>query len=521
MRIHNVRVGLANNSSSTHSIVLMPPDRLGKLHTDEYWDFGWQHFTAADRTSKENYLGYLIHSTLRDLIGKSNADIVTDALFAFRGTGGRFSTALEENGYGVDHQSCLVFPANWDGKGANLEFFRDFMDYFLENPVVVLGGNDNGDDEHPLAGEGRHIDFGLDRDCRATGDLVARKDTVNGASHWVLFNRSTGAKVRLTFDRYPAGKVVRNPANSTAVQASRFMQGPQKPVLKAEVPELVDLKITDFCPAGCKFCYQGSSPNGVHAKTQDLYGKGMGLYSLIYDLEQMRVFEAALGGGEPTLHPDFLGILKSLRAHGIVPNFSTRSLAWLGKKDAGRIAETCGSFAYSVSTGEDVKALEKALHKAGLEGLLDDSDKIAVQYVLNTGGDLYGVLEEARKCLNYSRVTILGFKRAGLGKGFQEIPEDWVSTVRRVRKEHSGVPIGVDTLVVQQHGEELRGKLGVQEALMTGGEGKFSMYIDAVSGTMGPSSYCDPSLMVPLLEPKVTEEARATHGWIGRKFQEW
>ena len=96
------------------------------------------------------------------------------------------------------------------------------------------------------------------------------------------------------------------------------------------------------------------------------------------------------------------------------------------------------------------------------------------------------------------------------------MPEDWVSTVRRVRREHSCVPIGVDTLVVQRHGEELRDKLGVQEALMTGEEGKFSMYIDAVSGTMGPSSYCDPSLMVPLLEKGTTEADR-----IRREFQKW
>jgi len=519
MRIHNVRVGLANNSSSTHSIVLMPPGKFPEIQTDEYWDFGWQHFTAADRTSKENYLGYLIHSTLIDLIGNSNADIVTDALFASsRGTGGRFSKALRTNGYGIDHQSRLILPANWDGKGADLEFFEDFRRYFLENPIVILGGNDNGDDEHPLAGDGKGIDFGLPEDGQATPDLVARKDTVDGKAHWVLFNRRTGAKVRLTFDSYPAEKVSRNPANKAAVQASRFMQGPQKPVPKAEVPELVDVKITGFCPAGCKFCYQGSGPNGTHAKTQDLYGQGQhpDLYSLIYHLAQMRVFEAALGGGEPTLHPDFLDILKNLRGHGIVPNFSTRSLVWLGHRNAGQIAETCGSFAYSVSTGKDVKALARALHKAGLEGLLDDGDKVAVQYVLNTGGDLYGVLEEARKSLNYTRVTVLGFKRAGLGKDFQEVPEDWVSTVRRVRREHSCVPIGVDTLVVQRHGEELRDKLGVQEALMTGEEGKFSMYIDAVSGTMGPSSYCDPSLMVPLLEKGTTEADR-----IRREFQKW
>jgi hypothetical protein len=212
MRVHNVRVGLANNSSSTHSIVLMPPGKLPEIQTDEYWDFGWQHFTAADRTSKENYLGYLIHGTLVDLIGESNANIVTDALFASsRGTGGRFSEALRLNGYGIDHQSRLILPANWDGRGANLEFFEDFRRYFLENPVVVLGGNDNDGDEHPLAGEGRGIDFGLPEDGQATPDLVARKDTVDGKAHWVLFNRRTGAKVRLTFDSYPAEKVSRNP----------------------------------------------------------------------------------------------------------------------------------------------------------------------------------------------------------------------------------------------------------------------------------------------------------------------
>ena len=64
MKIHNIRFEHACNSSSTHSIVLLRPDKLGGVTDDisyynEAPEFGWDYFTAASEEAKKNYMGAL------------------------------------------------------------------------------------------------------------------------------------------------------------------------------------------------------------------------------------------------------------------------------------------------------------------------------------------------------------------------------------------------------------------------------------------------------------------------------
>ena len=53
-------------------------------------------------------------------------------------------------------------------------------------------------------------------------------------------------------------------SNGTKV---RFAIGPYT---KAKRPELVDIKITDFCPAMCPACYMGSTPSGEHSSMENI-----------------------------------------------------------------------------------------------------------------------------------------------------------------------------------------------------------------------------------------------------------
>ena len=129
----------------------------------------------------------------------------------------------------------------------------------------------------------------MPEDYSDMGAMVARYDS----PHWVVFNRGTGAKVRLTFTTCPPGPYQDNPVTEDTLKARKFLKGPQVEVTKAAAPELVDIKITDYCPFGCKYCYQGSTAKGTHAKTDTIN-------TLSYALGRMHVFEVALGGGEPT-----------------------------------------------------------------------------------------------------------------------------------------------------------------------------------------------------------------------------
>ena len=259
MKIYNVRLGKAMNSSSTHSLIFL--DQLAGKATDNRVgdkEFGWDFFTAASKEAKTDYLAMTIYANLNRIYPHDVAFAVTKEIFGFE---------LEQDSYGVsgyvDHQSEIALPRNWDEKNLNKQFIEEFQAYLIENEdLVILGGNDNTDSVHPLEPKGKDASLGMPLEGNA--GLVARKDEEHG--YWTLFNRNNGAKIRFSFER-----------NAEVPD-------------KASAPELVDLKITDFCPFNCEFCYMDSTLRGKHAPKQELDG-------VINQLSRMKVFEVALGGG--------------------------------------------------------------------------------------------------------------------------------------------------------------------------------------------------------------------------------
>ena len=86
-----------------------------------------------------------------------------------------------------------------------------------------------------------------------------------------------------------------------------------------DFPESMDIKITDQCNLHnhCKWCHEGSTPEGSHA---DL-GK---LLSVLQGLP--RGVELAIGGGNPLAHPDLPEFLTSVKEMGLVPNITINEL---------------------------------------------------------------------------------------------------------------------------------------------------------------------------------------------------
>lgn len=452
MRIHNVRLGFATNSSSTHSIIFLKP---GQRPEDSVsgGEFGWDFWTAASQASKRQYVALHLYDALRrQLSGEVALAVVESWVKDFERTpeGDYSYNGSGPAGY-VDHQSVYVLPRAWDGQGVDKAFFDEFMRFFMRDDVAILGGNDNTDESHPLADS----DFVLALEREGSDEYVARKD--DKGNYWTLFDRGSGAKIRFSFE---------DPAS-------------QREVTKASAPELVDLKITDFCPYGCAFCYQGSTHAGKHGDTQ-------AIASAAYALGKMRVFEVAIGGGEPTMHPKFVEILETFRRQGIVPNFTTKNLAWLRDATAWtKITKVIGGFAYSVDKAEDVRKLAVLLETNGIPESL-----ASIQYVMGSSS-LYGMTEIVRACADAGiRLTLLGYKTTGRGSSFKpEKYDGWLDEIVRLRdKERVYVNIGVDTALAAESKDAL-GAAGIHPKLYATREGAFSMYLDAVEMKVGPSSY--------------------------------
>lgn len=464
MYIFNVRKGFATNSSSSHSVIELKEDsgKFGVI-TDEYTNFGWEFFTAANLESKQNYIAASIKENLSILgfkgkkLDKELERIVGKDIFK-----------SSKNAY-IDHQSVITFPRNFDNKTLNEEFIKDVFSYISKDSVVITGGNDNSCDVHPLLEDSVErnspkMEY-LDKE-RNNSHYVARKDK----DYWTIFNRSNGEKVRFSFESEDAP-------------------------LKAFAPELADIKITDYCPYDCGFCYQNSTISGKHASMENIE-------KIANELEKEKVYEVALGGGETTLHPQFVEILKLFKSKNIVPNFTTKNLNLLRQSNALEVINNCGAMAFSVQSLEDMQKVKSAyvdfLHRDRVftvpYSYSSDADtspwkpKITFQIVM-------GVMDESefKKMIEFScnfgaRVTLLGYKENGRGSSFS--PHDysfWLDYICSIKKDNN-LPISIDTLLATEFEKELLSK-EIDKTTFHTNEGAFSIYIDAVKMKFYPSSY--------------------------------
>lgn len=282
-------------------------------------------------------------------------------------------------------------------------------------------------------------------------------------------NRTSNITVR--FDKNAVALFDRS--NGTKL---RFALGSYK---KAGRPELVDIKITDWCDVGCSFCYQDSTLLGKHAPDANLS-------YVVNELAKAKVFEVALGGGETTAHPHFVKLLTAFREAGVVPNFTTKKPAAV-KRLWPAIGHLIGGFAYSAETAGQVEMAARTLKDL-------PSDKVSLHYVMGLGDRQH--FREYLQAASQAdfRVTLLGYKTTGRGKDVVPHPYSWwMEEVSSLVAAGECPSLSIDTPLAFEYD----GLMPVAREMYHTEEGKFSLYIDAVNLTMGASSFDEKEELVP------------------------
>lgn len=474
MNIFNVRFGLATNSSSSHSLIFLkegqkafdfngyvntdldPEHRIQHVSGKDMIQFGWQFFTVASNEAKINYLGILLRHRLYENLPKHIADLICrDWLDGIE---------IDKESY-IDHQSRMFLPNEFNSNLPDQQFFKELKDFLLQEQLLIIGGNDNEDTKHPLDNN-ESFELPIPRDINNNFSYICRKD--EKYNFWTLFCPSNGTKIRFSF--------------------SNKKEEIQLPPEKASSPELVDIKITDFCPYGCEFCYQASTQKGQHANSFDIH-------QIAKSLSTLKVFEVAIGGGEPTLHPEFERILEHFNENGIVANFTTKNLNWLrDPKKWIKWLSLSGAFAYSATNANEIKELNSILEYNGIK-----KDKATVHLVMGSF-DKY-TFESLLRCISDCKlsVTLLGFKKIGNGLQYSFTPYGWwIEIIKKLINEHRiYINLSIDTVLAKEFEKEII-NAGVDRVLFTVEDGKFSCYIDAVAMKIGPSSYCENDKMILL-----------------------
>jgi len=439
LKVSNVRMGFANNSSSSHSILLCNAIKHGEvdkliddcLGEDEPY-FGWESFVCASPEAKAKYFACQLGETLRYEMGSDIASLVVSGLFGVPYKYGKGT---------VDHQSHIAIPRDAEGHVA-IKFIKELFDMAINDPRVVIGGGNDNSSHRPVKAKAKQHPWFPNDFIDCYDKLIAREEPYG----WCLFNADTGTRVRLT------------------------RKGTKESLPNA--PELVDICITKYCMKRCDFCYQNCDHNGKH-------GDKEWLSSLAYNLKELGVFEVVLGGGEPTDHPDFLYILEEFRRQRIVPNFTTASSGWLEKPEiVSAVVQNAGSVAFSCHNISDVEYFGRQILKAGKEL----TNKVVLQSIIGIvePEELKKMLDLAR-AFGFEKYSFVGFKSTGRAPG--KMPYKISKYNLKSLIKDSYMLHYADTSLLKLCPEI------VEKYTCDVAEGKQSMYIDAVNKTMQESSY--------------------------------
>jgi radical SAM protein with 4Fe4S-binding SPASM domain len=85
-------------------------------------------------------------------------------------------------------------------------------------------------------------------------------------------------------------------------------------------PETIHFAVTGRCDQACEGCFYSARP-GSDVEAADapfpLFEK------VVAEAGRVKVFQMALGGGEPLIHPRIVEMVRLAREHGVVPNITT------------------------------------------------------------------------------------------------------------------------------------------------------------------------------------------------------
>ncbi len=241
---------------------------------------------------------------------------------------------------------------------------------------------------------------------------------------------------------------------------------------EAEFPECMDIKITNYCDMGCKYCHEASTIEGKHGNIlKEKFINTLKPYT-----------ELAIGGGNPLSHPDLLEFLRVLKSKKIIANITVNQAHF----------EASENFINNLVENNLIKGLGISLTNPTDE-FIEKVKKYPNAVIHVIAGVV--TLEQLEKMSNNGlKILILGYKEFRRGEtyymdNYETIEKNIVKLEENLQEIINKFKVvSFDNLAIKQLAvKNIMSKEEWDEFYM-GDDGQFTMYVDMVNRKFAQNS---------------------------------
>lgn len=246
-------------------------------------------------------------------------------------------------------------------------------------------------------------------------------------------------------------------------------------------PESIDVKITDYCDAGCSFCHEQSTIDGQHGD----------LDKLLEILDPLPAgVEIACGGGNALSHPHLIDFLQKLKNKGIIVNITINQKHLKEYKNvilfliSEKLVYGVGISYTSVRYIDDIRPI------------IDASDNVVFHVIMgiNSVSDINTLMCVCKEHNKICKILVLGYKVFGFGinyylnnKKIEDNKYQWYIKLASHFK-NDGLILSFDNLAIQQMNLKRFFTKDAWSKFYMGDDGRWTCYIDAVKRQYAMSS---------------------------------
>lgn len=241
---------------------------------------------------------------------------------------------------------------------------------------------------------------------------------------------------------------------------------------KPDFPESMDIKITNCCDMGCKFCHENSKPDGKHGDIMN-----------VKFIENLHPFtELAIGGGNPLAHPDLVPFLEKCKNLKLIPSMTINQTHL--KRDLALVKELVD---------------RELIYGLGIS-LIDPSDEfieLVKQFPNAVIHVIAGIvtMDQIRKLANKGlKLLILGYKQFRRGEQLYLQTGGVIDSRITNMKNHleeildEFKVVSFDNLAIKQLDPKRLLTDEQYNEFFMGNDGEFSMFVDLVESEFARSS---------------------------------